>query len=855
MQIAGDGASDKLALLVAPTTVQLDVDEDGTADFSFDRGTFTAIAVGAGAGDDEVRIVQNGAVLPDGTVTIDGGPGADTLLGGDGAEALLGGGGDDFVDGNRGADTALLGGGDDRFPWDPGDGSDTVEGQGGTDALDFNGSNVGESIDLSANGSRVRLTRNVGAIVMDLDGVERANVRALGGADTVAVGDLGGTALDVTDVDLDAVGGTGDGQPDTVTAAGTDDDDDVQVRSADGEPLLSGPFAQAQVGGAEAALDHVRVAALGGDDAIGSGVAAAGPGAVEVDGGTGADTVTYKGTAADDTIGVARNGDAVAAFATGSLTLNSSLVESLVVQGLGGADTIGASNGIGALTQLTLDGGAGEDTLRGGDGADMLLGGGGNDLVDGNIGADTALLGGGADHFQWDPGDGSDTVEGQAGSDVLDFNGSNTGEDIELSANGSRVRLTRNVGAVTMDFDGIERAALRALGGADTIGVGDLAGTALDAADVDLAAIGGGADGLLDTVIANGTDGPDDVQVSSSAGKVLVSGLAAQVQVTGAEAALDHVRVATLGDADSIAGGVDVVAPLAVDIDGGDGPDTMTYNGTAADDTIGIARNDTAVAAFATGTATLSSTVESLVVEGLGGADTIGASNGIGALTQLTLDGGAGEDELRGGDGADVLLGGGGDDLVDGNIGADTALLGSGDDHFQWDPGDGSDTVEGQGGGDVLDFNASNAGEEISLSANGSRTRLTRNVGAVTMDLNGIERAALRALGGPDTITVDDLTGTALKTVDVDLSAIGGGGDGLADTVIANGTDRADRVNVTRSREQVLATGLAAQARIAGSEPANDTLRLNTLGGDDDVTVAPDVADLIAPLVDLGADE
>ena len=59
------------------------------------------------------------------------------------------------------------------FQWDPGDGSDTVEGQGGNDALDFNGSNIGENIDVSANGSRVRLTRNVAAITMDLDGIER----------------------------------------------------------------------------------------------------------------------------------------------------------------------------------------------------------------------------------------------------------------------------------------------------------------------------------------------------------------------------------------------------------------------------------------------------------------------------------------------------------------------------------------------------------------------------------------------------------------------------------------------------------------------------------------------------------
>ena len=60
------------------------------------------------------------------------------------------------------------------FQWDPGDGSDTVEGQDGTDTMLFNGSNIGEVFDASANGGRLRFTRNVGAIVMDANDVEAA---------------------------------------------------------------------------------------------------------------------------------------------------------------------------------------------------------------------------------------------------------------------------------------------------------------------------------------------------------------------------------------------------------------------------------------------------------------------------------------------------------------------------------------------------------------------------------------------------------------------------------------------------------------------------------------------------------
>ena len=52
LQIKGDAASDKLALRLSPTdpnTLQVDVGEDGTADFAFDRSTFTAIILWAQA--------------------------------------------------------------------------------------------------------------------------------------------------------------------------------------------------------------------------------------------------------------------------------------------------------------------------------------------------------------------------------------------------------------------------------------------------------------------------------------------------------------------------------------------------------------------------------------------------------------------------------------------------------------------------------------------------------------------------------------------------------------------------------------------------------------------------------------
>ena len=167
-----------------------------------------------------------------------------------------------------------------------------------------------------------------------------------------------------------------------------------------------------------------------------------------------------------------------------------------------------------------------------------------------------------------------------------------------------------------------------------------------------------------------------------------------------------------------------------------------------------------------------------------------------------------------------------------GGRGDDVAFLGAGNDTFTWNPGDGSDIVEGQAGVDTLLFNGSNAGESIDISANGSRVRLFRDVANITMDLNGVEHIQFATLGGADTVTVGDLTGTGVNQVAVNLAALGGGGDGAGDNVIVNGSNNADTVNVVSSGSSVLVIGLAAQTIVSGVD-AGDTLTINGLGGDD----------------------
>ena len=501
------------------------------------------------------------------------------------------------------------------------------------------------------------------------------------------------------------------------------------------------------------------------------------------EGGAGIDTVEVNGANAADQFTVTPNGYRVR-FERANLipfAIDIGTTENLVVNANDGDDSFTASNGLAALIQITVDGGAGNDTITGGDGNERLLGGDGNDFIDGNGGSDSAFLGAGDDTFQWDPGDGSDIVEGQDGSDKLIFNGGNGGDAIDISASGSRVRFVRNV-SVTMDLNAVERVDINALGGQDTTTVNDLSGTDLTEVNVNLQAAGGGLDGVDDTVIVNGTGGGDNIAISGSGTAATVAGLFTTVNVNGSE-----------GDKDK------------------------------------------------------------LVVNSLGGDDQIDASALQAGVILLTLDGAAGNDALLGSRGIDTLLGGDGNDFIDGNQGTDTAFLGAGRDTFQWDPGDGSDKVEGQEGSDKMIFVGSNApAENIDISASGDRVIFFRDAGNITMDLSGVEEIDFNALGGADSITINDLSATDLSVVNLNLGDAIGAGDGQADAVIINGTGLDDNFQIASfdNGNRVAVAGLFPFVNITGAEAANDRLTLQTLGGNDGV----DALNLLATSIQLTLD-
>ncbi|HEX6166077.1 MAG TPA: hypothetical protein VFZ30_04790, partial [Acidimicrobiales bacterium] len=134
----------------------------------------------------------------------------------------------------------------------------------------------------------------------------------------------------------------------------------------------------------------------------------------------------------------------------------------------------------------------------------------------------------------------------------------------------------------------------------------------------------------------------------------------------------------------------------------------------------------------------------------------------------------------------------------------------------------------------------------------GRRSLFFRDAGNISMDMDNVENLDLTALGGVDTVTVEDMTGTDFRQADVDLQGPAGGGDGSSDTVTVNGTNRGDNIDVEADGDVVEVDGLKTDVDIIGAE-TSDVLQINALGGNDDVDVEAAAEALIDVIVDLGA--
>src|ERR1700730_9230259 len=282
--------------------------------------------------------------------------------------------------------------------------------------------NIGNTI-VTSRDAAGNILVNGGAVAITGDHPTVANTGIIqvfgqGGNDTIALDEATG-ALPAAQLFGGAgndtlIGGSGNDElfggsgNDTLLGKGGDD----LLFGGDGNDTLTGGAGNDQVFG------------QGGNDLM---IWNPGDGSDLFEGGDGIDTAQVNGGNGSETFTISANGTRVR-FDRVSLApffLDIGTTENLVLNANGGDDIIPAGNGLASLIDLTIDGGAGNDTITGGDGNDTLIGGDGNDVISGGRGNDVAFLGTGDDKFISNPGDGSDVVEGQDGFDTLLFKGSN----------------------------------------------------------------------------------------------------------------------------------------------------------------------------------------------------------------------------------------------------------------------------------------------------------------------------------------------------------------------------------------------------------------------------------------------
>jgi Ca2+-binding RTX toxin-like protein len=529
------------------------------------------------------------------------------LSGGGGVDTLTGSGLGDIVRGGPGNDSMFGGTGDDAFTWVPGDGSDTIQGGAGSDVLGFVGSAQAETFAVTADGAGFDFTRDVGSIVMDLEGIEILELSSGGGNNTVTLNDLTGVAdlasvlLVLGDGDdtvdasaqanpavvLEALGSLGNdtliGSPGPDILHGDEGNDSISglagidaIDGGDGDDSINGgPGNETQLGGA-------------GNDTF---VWNPGDGSDTLVGGTGTDLMFFNGAAGNEVFTTTAQG---AGFRftrdLGSIVMDATGVEEIRLNALGGNDsaTVGDLTGVADLNTITLflgdgddtatasaqanpaisflvNGGTGNDTLTGSPNADVIAGGEGNDtiiglagvdLVNGGGGDDTItggpgneqnqLGGDGNDTFIWNPGDGSDGLVGEAGNDTMIFNGSAGNEVFTATAQGAGFRFTRDLGSIVMDATGVEAITLNALAGDDRVTTVPLAGTSQNL-------IGG-----TQTTV-------DALTIDAQGGCVTPSG-SGTVTVTGAQPITfsEFEQVSVTNPCAAAAAGIPTLGPLAM---------------------------------------------------------------------------------------------------------------------------------------------------------------------------------------------------------------------------------------------------------------------------------------------------
>ena len=471
-----------------------------------------------------------------------------------------------------------------------------------------------------------------------------------------------------------------------------------------------------------------------------------------VRGGEGTDTVQVIGSASNtgDEITISANGVQLQVERTNLVPYNMTIetVENLELNSQDGGDTIlvGDLSGVADLTNFSIDAGAGDDTISagfanfsiviaGGSGVDNIVGGSGSDRISGGLGDDTLSGGAGDDLFVWNDGDGFDRITGGVGDDTVQVNGANiaAGDVFALSANNTRL-VIEQANQMVLDIGSSETIDVNSLAGEDEITVNDLSGIT----DVTELNLNGGADsdtinaadlpdGVIATVTIDGGSG-DDVLTGSGGGDTLVGGPGDDM-LTGGQGV------------DEIFGEDDIDTVIWNDGDGddvinaGNGSDILQVN-ASADNTTGdvlvVNANGTQAQIERTNLTPFTldvETIETIQLNSLDGDDdiTINDLTGVSDLTTFAVDGGFGADMLR----------------INGSV----------------DPAIGDDLV-------------------MSINGTGGIQIERTNPAPFMWDANMIETLQVNSQDGGDTITVNDLSGTAdLTSLNID----GGLGNDIID--------------------------------------------------------------------------
>jgi Ca2+-binding RTX toxin-like protein len=119
--------------------------------------------------------------------TITTGAGADLIQGGDDADVLNGGGGGDRIAGDPGNDVMNGGDGDDTLTWKNGDGNDEMNGDAGLDRIEDNLGAADDVSQLSVVNGKVHYARVNAPFTLDVATSEVFELNTFGGNDTLDV--------------------------------------------------------------------------------------------------------------------------------------------------------------------------------------------------------------------------------------------------------------------------------------------------------------------------------------------------------------------------------------------------------------------------------------------------------------------------------------------------------------------------------------------------------------------------------------------------------------------------------------------------------------------------------------------